>query len=473
MRNMKIHFLILTVLFFVFRLLVVQYDKMTYFNILSLNQFSIAEAAYKGHWFSWDKIKNYEMRKTNELVPIEAFKDYEDSGKFETFQASDTPGLAYLIYSTSKLFGGELTSKYELFCQSLAEFLALALFLILVAKWFGEPLAVVCGYVYLFFFPYVWPLVVNPLSDVYAMLIYSLGLFSVYLFRRFRGMTALGLMVPALLLASVLLWVRPSPYYYFFLVWPLFFFAREKTKKEKAVAALLFLLVPLLVFGQAFKSFNLKYFGVSNTYFLGTQIWEGLGYAGDNKYGCVINDQALLPWVNQHGYAVTEYASPEMNKALWDTSLQIIRNDPGFYLKALAERVKAIAVTPISIGSTDTGPLSFKESGLSLARFIQRYPALTLYKAYFNFVTWHNKTGKLFCFLGLLSLAITFAFLPAKRFEVFLLMTPLIYVFLPQVFIYSEPRYGIVGAWTFILPMAWALSKGFVFVQKSVFEKMN
>ena len=112
----------LAVLFLLLRVVTVAaYRDTLYCYGLVSHQFSIAEAAYKGHGFTYDAVltenASKEANRSGRHIPLEEWARLGGSGEYTAYPAADLPGLGYLIAATSRWFGDRLTTRYAMAIQ--------------------------------------------------------------------------------------------------------------------------------------------------------------------------------------------------------------------------------------------------------------------------------------------------------------------------------------------------------------------
>lgn len=436
------------------------YDKIhrDYYNEMVHYQFTIAEAASKGHFFSRDPLLRKQVVKASEdqkrNIPIEEYKNFPGSGEYETFPAMDLPGYGYLIYYTSKLFGGGLTSRYAFAIQLLCEFLGISLFILSIGMLFpklpGLPLW--SGLTYIIAYPFILNISAQPMRDIFSVFIYGLSLFGVSLILS-RGLQKkpLAVLISILCFCSILLWVRPSAYYFFALLscGILLFF--QMPLKKKLITALLVTLIPWMLFGQPVKQFNLKHYGTENTKFLGWGIWVALGSVKDNPWGFIYGDRDLLKWGREKlNDPSLELGSIKLNEVALDYSLEVISKHPSLYFRGAWERIKLLFTAPLSLDPTYTLAW-FRSSGLSFTEYVAKHPVDTLHRLI-------KLYGNLFFFVSLGALFWMLRTLPrSEKVALLLLVSPFVYHTLQFVFYVSERRHFTQGAWVLVFPVAYLL----------------
>jgi hypothetical protein len=449
--------LVVAVAFVLVRTLTVYaYRDTPYYYGLVVHQFAIAEAAYNGHWFAQDKVRSgaalERARREQRHIPLEEWAALPGSGRYTTFPAADLPGLGYLIAVTSRWAGGPLTTRYALVVQVAVELAALLAFVLCAAAAFGPGVGFAAGLVYVFGFPFIWPIASQPMRDVFLLGCYSAFVAALLVFARTRG--PLSWFVPAGLMAlgSVLLWVRPHGYYFFALVAPLALLARGRPLRERGAFAALVVIVPWLLFGLPLRRFNLKYYGVEDTQAIGRNVWEHMGIVPDNQYGFAMDDTAMLPWIKSHYGRDVEYASPEMNRLLSEYAWSVIRRDPWYFARTVALSGVEMCRTPLDL--VPPFPLvEYSRSGLSLSGFARAHPLSFAYKAF-------NRAVMYAFFYGAVAAAIGLALRqPARRWELAVLLSPLMYTALVQLATHFESRYMALGAWTLVAPVGWAIDR--------------
>lgn len=444
----KKQYIILISFFIILRIAtIISYSDTNWYYGMAASQFAIAEAAYNGHSFSQDLQLNLDVQakawEEKVFIPIEQWKNIKKSGVYTTFPAKDLPGYGYLIAYTSMWFGHELTSVYAFSIQILLELLSLMLFLYCISLLFGGQIAFLSGLIYLFAYPFIWPVASLPMRDIFVMGTYSFVIGASIIFFRYQNRLSIYITIALLLLAALILWVRPSGYYYFFFVLPLILLFKQISIKKRLAFCLLTAIIALSVFGLPYKAFDLKYYCVKNTDILGRGLWEGMGIIPNNPYGFVLNDEALIPWVEKQGYKGVEYSSPKMNMILGKYAREIIKQDPVYYLSTISKRCAYIRETPlISVYATS----NCQKSNLSQSIVVLLNTCLDS--------IYGPEYGKYFFFWGIVFTILLFYYLRNKRIEFLLLLTPLIYSLMYQIPTHFEYRYLAPAAWVLILPFA-------------------
>ena len=164
----------LAVLFLLLRVVTVAaYRDTLYCYGLVSHQFSIAEAAYKGHGFTYDAVltenASKEANRSGRHIPLEEWARLAGSGEYTAYPAADLPGLGYLIAATSRRFGDRLTTRYAMAIQVSVQLASLLLFAGCVASVFGPRVALLAGLVYVLGYPFIWPLASKPMRDVFLV----------------------------------------------------------------------------------------------------------------------------------------------------------------------------------------------------------------------------------------------------------------------------------------------------------------
>lgn len=435
---------------------VLAYRDTLYYYGLVAHQFAIAEAAYKGHWLAWDAVLAGDVRReandTGRHIPLEEWASFEGSGRYSTYPAVDLPGLGYLIALSSRWFDERLTTRYAMGVQVSVELASLLLFVICVSLAFGERVAWLTGLVYVFGYPFIWPIASHPMRDVFALGVYVSFIAAAFAFIKGRGVGSYALASLLLIAGSLLAWVRPHAYYFCIVLLPLVALTPGRTRRERAGFAAMVILIPWVLFGYPLRRFNLRHYGVPDTGAIGRTLWEHMGIVEDNPYGFVLADEAMLPWIKSHYGVEVEYGSPEMNRLLGDYAWDVIRRDPGFYLETVALHCLAMAKTPLDL----VPPFRLVEygtSGLSLAEYARSYPGSFAYKVF-------NRVVLMTFFYG--GLLLTFRAMSrrkSQRLELAVLMSPLAYAIVVQALTHFESRYMATAAWVLAVPIACGLDE--------------
>lgn len=435
---------------------VLAYRDTVYFYGMVANQFAIAEAAYKGHSFSWDARLGgaalEETRRSGRFVPLEAWEHLPRSGRYTTFPAVDVPGYGYLISATSRWLGTRLTTVYAMAVQAAAEAFGVLMFLLAAGRVFGEPTARRAGLLYLLAYPFVWPSASQPMRDIFAIPIFSATVLAACAARERSPARETALAVLLIGAGSVLLWVRPSAYYFPAFVALLLLIGRHRTLGARLRFAIPALLVPWLVFGLPFRQFNLRHYGVADTDFLGRTLWENMGVVRDNPYGFVLDDAALVPWVERHYGRSVEYASPEMNRLLGDYAREVVLRDPAYFLKTRLYLVARIAATPLDL-IPPFRVVEFRSSGMSVLQYLREHPGSFAYKALNRVLL----TG--YFYLGLAAAIVVWRRYPGHRNTLLVLLSPLLYTLGTLAWTDCESRGMATCAWVLLLPVALVLQR--------------
>jgi hypothetical protein len=429
-------------------------DTLYYYGMVS-NQFAIAEAAYKGHWFAWDKelAGNVmrEAKRQDRFIPLEEWSRFPGSGRYTVFPAQDLPGFGYIVALTSRWFSDQLTTRFAMAIQLLSELAGLLLFVGCMRALLGARTAWLTGLVYVFGYPFIWPIASLPMRDVFAVPVYAALLAAVVWFATARGAITSylgsGLLIAA---AAVLLWVRPYGYYFSLLLLPFAALVPKRPWRDRLALAFMLVLVPWLAFGLPFRQFNLRHYGVVDTGGMGRGEWMRMGIAKDNPYGFVSSDDAMVPWIKRYHGRDVDYGSPEMNRLLGDYAGKILREDPAFYLKTVLLVWLQLAKTPLDV--VPPFPLvEYASSGLSPTEYLSAYPGQFVYKALNRILLTVYFYGGVFLAIRMLKRR------REERWGLAMLLSPLVYTTAVQAATFSEPRYMAVGAWVLVLPWAVAV----------------
>ena len=449
---------VLVVLFFLVRGTAADQLRGTvHFNGLVLNQFAIAESMDLGRGFAWDQGKVEREARNSRAITYAQWLALPGTGPYTVFPARDVPGLAWIIHWTNRILPGPPTDYWAWLLQTLLEAAALMGFLFMTAELWGFGVAFGAGLLYLLGYPYLWSVSFQAMSDGFAIPIYVSVLGFLFILtrrtggRRFWGMAAL------LVLGSILLWVRPTPAYFFWMMVPVALAFRSVPLRERLSAAFLLGAVPAFLFWIPYGSFNQNHYGTRETYFLGSQVWEGLGSVGENPYGFKVDDSAMVPWVRARGIPVEVQGDPRMNRELWDYSWSVIRKDPGYYLRNIRVRLGEIIRRPLRVmnpGPESPGAVRWGELGW---RDLLKRPWAGLFRV-LNWAYFKDECGKGFVWLGGAALLGLLAIATAQKPFLVLWMAPLFYVMIPQVLIYFEPRYLAVAAWVLVVPISMGLN---------------
>jgi hypothetical protein len=432
------------------------YRNTLYYYGLVAQQFAIADAAYAGHWFAWDQVRSgaaFDLaNRQRRHVPLEEWSRLQSSNRYTTFPATDLPGLGYVIAVTSRWAGGPLTTRYALAIQVAVELAAVLVFVACTGAAFGSRAGWLAGLVYVFGFPFIWPIASQPMRDVFLLGFYAAFVAALFVFARMRGPRSWLLPLALMSLGALLLWVRPHGYYFFAALAPLAMLTRGRRLRERAAFATLVVLVPWLVFGLPLRRFNLNHYGVVDTHAIGRTIWEHMGIVPGNPYGFAMDDAALVPWIERHYGRDVEYGSTEMNRLLSEYAWGVVQRDPTYFVRTMARSFVEMLKTPLDL--VPPFPLvEYSRSGLSVFEFARAHPASFAYKVF-------NRVVLIAFFYG--GLAATAALLwrcRERRWELAVLLSPLLYTVVVLLLTHFESRYMAAGAWTLVAPLGCALDR--------------
>ena len=413
-------------------------------------QFAIAEAKFDGRDFSFDRTRERAAEdlasRERRFVPLSEWRSLP-KGEYETFPALDLPGYGYLIAWTSRILGGELTSRWAFVAQVLAECAGVLLFAWSLARLISPRVGLFAGLGYVLAYPMIWPQASQPMRDVFFVPILALVLFAFAVFiaaskrERFAIPVAVGI-------ASVLLWVRPSAYFVFFFVVPLALLTPGRSIRARAAFTACLVALPVALYTIPVRAFNVRHFGTSDLHFLGRGLWEGMGIIPDNPYGFALDDRVLVEWVRSRGVD-TPYGSVEMNRALSEYVFEVLRKDPAYYLKTLAARAVVFAKTPLDFVPPRAVPMRDKQT--------------TSVFAY----AWADPIGYFYNLLCIYAFAFLWIGAPAtviwllrersRWWEILVVNVPLIYTFCAFFPLNHEPRYMAGAAWCVLAVFARAV----------------
>jgi hypothetical protein len=339
-----------------------------------------------------------------------------------------------------------------LIVQITLELCALLLFSWCVWVTLGERVATLAALLYVFAYPFVWPIVSHPMRDAFLPILFAAFVTGVFAFGRSRSRRCDAAAVLLVAFGSVLLWVRPTAYFFPLFVSPFVLLARDRSRPARFAFLAVLLVVPWLTFGYPYRLFNVRHYGVANTHALGRMLWERMGILEDNPYGFVQRDDVLVPWVKEHYGKDVAYGSPEMNQLLGEYAWQVISEDPAYFVKTVARRCLEIAKTPLDV----VPPFALVEhatSGLSLGEYARAYPGSFAYKVF-------NRLFLMGFFYGGLILMLRMVRRHRTKYRaIALLMSPFLYTLAVQVLVRFETRYMATGAWVLVLPIACGLAE--------------
>ncbi|MCC6159141.1 MAG: hypothetical protein IT350_13920 [Deltaproteobacteria bacterium] len=410
-------------------------------------QFAIAEAKWDDRDFSFDRTRERAAEdlaaRERRFVPVSEWGTLP-KGEYETFPAVDLPGYGYLIAWTSRLLGGELTSRWAFAAQLLAECAGVLLFVWSLARLISPRVGLLAGLGYGLAYPMIWPQASQPMRDVFFIPILALVVFALTIFKSASRHEKIFVPV-AIAIASLLLWVRPSAYFVFFFVVPLAVLTPGRSLRARAVLAACLVGVPIALYTIPVRAFNERHYGTSDLHFLGRGLWEGMGIIPDNPYGFALDDRVLVEWVRSRGVDAP-YGSVEMNRVLSEYVFEVLRKDPAYYLKTLAARAVVFAKTPLDFVPPRPVPMRDKQ-------------AISVF-AY----AWADPVGYFYNLLSIYAFAFLWIGAPATVFwllrersrwwEILVLNVPLIYTFCAFFPLNHEPRYMAAAAWCVLAAFA-------------------
>lgn len=419
------------------------------------HSFAIAQAKYNGHDFSADPVLYGAVltdAKTNlKFIPLEKWKNYPHSGQYITFAANDLPGLGYIIAFTSKLFGNKLTSIYAFVLQILSEMVALLIFVFLIYKIYNKKVAWISGLLYIFGYPFIWAVSSQPMRDGFVLAQFSVYLAALFLVIKSEKIIHSFFALILIGTVSAMLWIRPSVYYFMLAMPVLFFFAGKQSFWRRVVVAVIAFMLPFIIFGHQYKKFNTRHYGVKSVNYIGVSIWQGMGNIKDNPYGFKLDDNALIPFAEKHGFKGTVF-SVQMNTFFWEYVKEFIKEHPGYYFKSVLKRIMVILINPVRIVPPYEA-VPYLTSGLSPFEYLLEHPVD------FSIKVLEFLPGILFFNVGILIFLFLLLKKKENRLELVLIMSPLFYTLATLLPLHFEPRYLTTGAWVLILPFALLIAK--------------
>jgi len=182
----------------------------------------------------------------------------------------------------------------------------------------------------------------------------------------------------AIVILSTALWFRPT-ILFVPTIWGLFYLIQQWNFKSFKT------IVPIIVFmfGVEFLlfvlPFALQYHEKYNEYNFssglnGGAFWAGLGEF-ENKYHFVCNDDSVMARAVQLGYPSNGILyTPEFSRLLKEDAMNIVRQDPMFFIGVLVKRYSYFFFARPPFGVSERSNIHFARMNLSIGDFIRQYP---------------------------------------------------------------------------------------------------
>ena len=271
--------------------------------------------------------------------------------------SSDTPGYAFLLAGSWKLFGKKRYIYVQVIQVLIDTFMIFLIFQI-GNNFFNWQIGLLAGCFYALYLPQA-RLAVAANRDTWATfaVIISLYLLSRMIKNPNRSKRWIYYILVGLVI-GLFTWVRPTlAFIPIFIGIALFF---KDGIKECLIAVVASMLVVFITFWLPFMITNYRDFGRPFVGPLGQGLWEGMGNVGENKYGFVLDDGKAYEWAKNQGCEY-EYGTPEYDDFLKEYAIKVIKQDPLFYLSTVVRRFPKTIFLANSYGFPEMGYGEFKK----------------------------------------------------------------------------------------------------------------
>ncbi|MFC1712107.1 ArnT family glycosyltransferase [Candidatus Poribacteria bacterium] len=350
----------------------------------------------------------------------------------------DTPGYAFLLAATWKIFG-EQRYIYVQVIQVLIDTFMIFLVFRIGSEFFNRQIGFLAGSFYALYLPQV-RLAVAASRDTWATFAVIICLYLLSRMiknpdhsRRWIYYALVGLAI------GLSTWLRPTVAFVPIFIGIAIFF--RDGIKECLAAIMVSMFVVCITFWLPFIMMNYRDFGRPFIGPFGQGLWAGMGIAGENKYGFTLSDRKAAEWAKNQGCDY-EYGTPEFDDFLKKYAVNVIKRDPLFYLGTIARRLPSVILLRNDYGLPNVNYSDFrKETGGTLKKFIRKYPFQFFYKSF-------RGVGE-----GLLAIIALIGFWISRekwRQNLLLAIFP-IYFIIVHVPIHVESRYILPGAFSYLI----------------------
>jgi 4-amino-4-deoxy-L-arabinose transferase-like glycosyltransferase len=348
-------------------------------------QFSVAHNIVSGNGASIDKeFVDKAGRYINSKQRLVAFDELHSkfaSGKLDSNpEITDTWGMAYI----TAFFWWITNSRSYIpiqFLQILIDsFTVLPIYWLTLLLFSRKEIAVIAAISYIVFPSFLF-LSTTLNRDYYSAwgLIWSTFLFVSWTLSENKNLWKL---LAAISILSITLWFRPT-ILFVPVIWCLYYLFYHRNWSGIRTIIPILLVMFTIEFVVFVLPFSLQYHSKYSEYNFssglnGGAFWAGLGEF-ENKYHFVCNDDSAMARAVQLGYPAdgTLY-TPEFSRLLKEDAMQVVRQDPMFFVSVLVKRYGFFFFARPPFGVSERSNIHFARMSLPIMEFIRQYPIESL-----------------------------------------------------------------------------------------------
>jgi 4-amino-4-deoxy-L-arabinose transferase-like glycosyltransferase len=364
------------------------------------------------------------------------------------------PGMALLVAAIHWATGTRADLYFEIMGM-LLDTAAACLFYWLVWKFFSERIAFTAGLIYALYPPLAFSSALERSSDGIMPVFILASLVCVLQSTRSSNRKVAVWWLLSGIMVGISAYLRPDyllvPVAYGFALW---IYTRRFWRSMLAMitiqAATLILLMP-----WAYRNHQLCDRWIFTSTAVGWTLVLGLGQY-DNPWGFVGIDEHIGVEARKQGFYAPE--SPEADSYFRNLFWQSIRNKPLGYLSAIVKRVPMAILAPQTFGFKNPNKTSRFTDALEQGK--DRYNVILSKPLYVIKAYWEYLLMAAISVAGLLC-SLLMLFLERRRFGlVLLLLSPQLYSIGVHLLIHYEPRFVLPSMFSFLIGLAYVLSRG-------------
>lgn len=381
MNKSKLLLILVISAFIVRSLAYIAFSDSFYNTARLLPQFSVAHNIVIGNGVSIDQeFVNKAGRFINEkqrLVDFNELLSKFSTGKLNNNpEITDTWGMAYLTAFFWKLTNSRSYLPIQFLQIIIDSLTVLPIFWLSVLLFSRKEIAIITSIIYVVFPSFLF-LSTTLNRDYYSAwgIIWSTYLFISWMNKENKQWWRLFV---AILVLSLSLWFRPT---ILFVpgIWAIYYISHNRNLKGFKTIIPIFIVMIGFEFLLFVLPFSLQYHAKYSEYNFssglnGGAFWAGLGEF-ENKYHFVCNDDSAKSRAVQLGYPKDGVLyTPEFSRILKDDAMNIVRNDPMFFVNVLVKRYTYFFFARPPFGVSERSNIHFARMNLPFGDFVRQYP---------------------------------------------------------------------------------------------------
>jgi len=379
--------------------------------------------------------------KKRKLVDTFEIPVFENDRYFS--QIYDMPGHGILLAGLWKITQ-DYRYIYVQILQIIIDSLMVLLIFSICRSLFNEKIAIFASFLYAIYFPQAF-LSVHPLRDCWVMFV---AITIIYLIIRYHIKPNITNALSVGLLTGLGTYMRPNLIFIALVIsiFSIFYISKRLCLKLILVSSSVIAVTMLPWWIRNWKVYH-RFIPLSANF--GHVMWVGLGVI-PNEYGFVHSDEAATDYVKNAGCKF-RYGTPEFGQLLLERALEVIKEDPIFYIGVLIHRVP-VAVFPATEWGIEPSDFAFQDkwsftswqraTGKGIIAYGKAHPFIFVYKL----------IRKVFAIGLLFVLALGGIWVKRKEYDkVFLLVSVPFYFIFVHLFMDVHPMYVLPGTWVYLV----------------------